>query len=512
MVDDLKPPQEASQTNPAAKPEDAKGGIKKEASRSKPPARRRGSGQEESQTEVELEMETGIGWKLHRLPPPKDYPSGVREPALAAPAELLYPVLMVSAAMLSPYLTRVRLKYVYDNEKSAIVLQIIVEGEQSSGKSFARYLMRFLLKPFIERDAMMRAAEQEYLAEKRRQGKKDGPLPPEPKTDITILPETVSITMFIKRCDAAFKIYGVPKTLFEFADEISAIVNSAKRQFADLSQIIKTAYDLGSIYGQDYLSETSYSAMVDALLSFVFCGTPSAVGRYMNKAAIEGGSVSRVVLCQLESYLGCNPPQFREFTDYQQHSLEETLQKLMKICYGEEEGKLHPEIDEDMTWLDKTVVKWCDDCRKQVVKTMSKSMDVFYKRSSVSAFRVAALMQVLYKLEGQKSEKDIRRLVRQIYLACADRILDSMLRRWGKAYEDVVADGKEESYRAVDYFSELPEEFSYKFLEEFLKEKGLRTPARNIVCNWRRWGWLVKPQKGEDKHTLRKKTPKSGDS
>ena len=93
--------------------------------------------------------------------------------------------------------------------------------------------------------------------------------------------------MFIKRCDAAVKLYGAPKTLFEFADEISAIVHSAKRQFADLSQVIKTAYDLGSVYGQDFMSETSYSAMVDALLSFVFCGTQSAVSRYMNKAAIE---------------------------------------------------------------------------------------------------------------------------------------------------------------------------------------------------------------------------------
>lgn len=82
------------------------------------------------------------------------------------------------------------------------------------------------------------------------------------------------------------------------------IVHSAKRQFADLSQVIKTAYDLGSVYGQDFMSESSYSAMVDALLSFVFCGTQSAVSRYMNKAAIEGGAVTRTILCPLISHLG----------------------------------------------------------------------------------------------------------------------------------------------------------------------------------------------------------------
>ena len=113
----------------------------------------------------------------------------------------------------------------YDNQekKSAIVLQVIVEGEQSSGKSFARYIMRTLMKPFIERDSEMRAKEQGVCCPEATPGKKDGKLPPEPKTDITILPETVSLTMFIKRCDAAVKLYGAPKTLFEFADEISAI-------------------------------------------------------------------------------------------------------------------------------------------------------------------------------------------------------------------------------------------------------------------------------------------------
>ena len=218
---------------------------------------------------------------------------------------------------------------------------------------------------------------------------------------------------------------------------------------------------------------------------------------------IAGGAVTRTILCPLISHLGDNPPQFQALTDTQRNELENTLDKLFGLCY-EEDGKFHPEIEEDMSWLYKTVVKWCNDCRQQVVKTMSKSMDVFYKRSSVSAFRIAALMQVLYKVEGKKSEKEIRKLVRQTYLACADRILQNMLQRWGKAFEQISAEGEGEPYHTVDYFSELPQEFSYQFLEEFLKQKELKTPARNMVCNWRRWGWLEKPAKGEDRKVLRK--------
>lgn len=179
------PPQEVSRTNPVAKPEDTKGGINNMVSSGLKGAKLA------EQAEENEEM------PMHHLIADKDYPSGIREWMITSPSDLKYPTLVVAAAMLSVYLTRVRIQYVYDNqgEKSAIVLQVIVEGEQSSGKSFARYIMRTLMKPFIERDSEMRAKEQEYAALKRRQGKKDGKLPPEPKTDITILPETVSLTM-----------------------------------------------------------------------------------------------------------------------------------------------------------------------------------------------------------------------------------------------------------------------------------------------------------------------------
>lgn len=223
----------------------------------------------------------------------------------------------------------------------------------------------------------------------------------------------------------------------------------------------------------------------------------------MNKAAIEGGSVTRTIFCALDSHLGSNPPQFSALNDSQKASLETTLEKLMALCYNSD-GTMHKEIELDMSWLDKTVVKWCDECRKEVVRTMSKSMDVFYKRSSVSAFRIAALMQMLYQVEGKKDEKEIHRLVKQTYLSCADRILNNMLQRWGKSFEDISAEGDGEPYHTIDYFSELPVEFSRKFLEEFLKQKGLRTPVRNIICNWRRWGWVEKYQKGEDKNIFRK--------
>lgn len=376
--------------------------------------------------------------ELQPLIPDKDYPAGVREWMMTAPSELKFSTLAVASSMLAVYATRIRLNYVYDNSLSAILLHVLVCGDQSSGKSFARYLMRYLMDPFIKRDTEQRAEEQKYAELKRRQGKKDGKLPPEPKTDITLLHENLLLSMLIKRADALMKLFGTPKTLFQFADEIGAIVQASKRQFSDIKQINKTGYDLGSEFGQDYLSEASYSAVVDLMLCYVYTGTPAAVNRYMDKAAIEGGSVTRTILCNVNSQLGENPLIFKPLTEKQKQSIDTTLQKLMSLCYSEDRKSLRKESLLDTSWLDPTVKKWCEARRSDVMKSMSKALDVFYKRSSVSAFRIASLMQYLYQVEGVKTQKEIRRLVKQIYLACADRILHNMLGKWGAIYDEIM--------------------------------------------------------------------------
>lgn len=442
---------------------------------------------------------------LQPLIPDKDYPAGVREWMMTAPSELKFSTLAVSSSMLAVYATRIRLNYVYDNSLSAILLHVLVCGDQSSGKSFARYLMRYLMDPFIKRDTEQRAEEQKYAELKRRQGKKDGKLPPEPKTDITLLHENLSLSMLIKRADAPMKLFGTPKTLFQFADEIGAIVQASKRQFSDIKQINKTGYDLGSEFGQDYLSEASYSAVVDLMLCYVYTGTPAAVNRYMDKAAIEGGSVTRTILCNVNSQLGENPLIFKPLTEEQKQSIDTTLQKLMSLCYSEDGKSLRKESLLDTSWLDPTVKKWCEARRSDVMKSMSKALDVFYKRSSVSAFRIASLMQYLYQVEGVKTQKEIRRLVKQIYLACADRILHNMLGKWGAIYDEINADFESHPYKTCNYFDELPQEFSRKFLEEFLTRKGVRTPLKNVICNWKRKGWIEKLATG----SLRKKASRA---
>lgn len=448
----------------------------------------------QNQNAEEPEVEPHLlAWQTgkRQLPKAKDLPPIFRELVMNAPKTLQTLVFITATPAVATYATRLRLNYVYDQTPSACLLQVIVCGDQSSGKSFARYVEQTIMQRLLDRDNEQRREEQKYNELKRRQGKKDGKLPPEPKTDIVNLPPSVSITMLMKRADAPVVKYGVPKTLFMFADELSTITQSNKRAFADLKQIMKTAYDLGSFYGQDYLSEASYSTVVDVMLNSLFCGTPAAVDRYMDKTAVEGGNITRTILCQLESHIGEEPPTMQPLTQEQKNEIAGMIDKLMRATYLDEKT-IQPERLLNTGWIDKEVTKWCAERRVEAIKSCSKALDVFYKRSSVSAFRIAALCQYLYELEGKKGEAEIHRLVKQIYLSMADYILKQMTDKWGTTYEQINADHQASTYHTSQLYENLPTEFTRDLLKVTLERLGQLSPVKNVIYRWQKMGWISK--------------------
>lgn len=70
--------------------------------------------------------------KDHELPPI------MREIVGNAPKSRKIACFVASAAALSAMSSRVRLHYFYDTRPSALLLQVLIEGAQSSGKSFCR--------------------------------------------------------------------------------------------------------------------------------------------------------------------------------------------------------------------------------------------------------------------------------------------------------------------------------------------------------------------------------------
>lgn len=434
------------------------------------------------------------------LPKDKELPPVISQLVQTAPDKFKMATFIACCAPLATLATRLRFYYPFDQGPQACLLQTIICSEQSGGKSFARHVENIIMARQKQRDNDQRRQEQAYRELKQTASKADR-LPDPPKTAIICCPVSISIAQLIKRADAPVRLYGTPLTLWTFTEELATATETNKRAYSNIKSIMRTAYDLGSEYGVDYLSDNSYSATVDILYNTMFCTTPSALDEYMDKKAIEGGNVTRTIVYDLGSQLGDEAPVFARLTPQQQEVIDHTIQQMMSDTYADD-GGVRPEQYIDMSWLEGDVRQWCSQKNLEAIKSGSTALGVFFKRSSVSAFRIATLCQYLYSLETPETSGTLkpkkRKLVRQIYYTLAEQILAGMLDKWGRRFEDLQA--KRQEFHTIErqsLFDQLPDEFSRELLRETIKRLELTTQDWVFLSKWNARALITKVSKNQ---------------
>ena len=433
----------------------------------------------------------------------KDLPPIIREVVTNAPANRKLPCFVACLAPLCALATRIRLNYYYDGQRqSALLLQVIIEAPQSSGKQFAADIEHLLMDHTLKsHDQEQRRMEQKFR-ERRHNRAQNEKLDDEPKTTIRVIPATISKTVLVKRADFYERNLGDVLTFWMFAEELAQVTDAGKQGYSNLRTIMRTAYDFGSTFGMDFASDNSYSAIVDINICSMFCATPSALDDYMDKKAVEGGNITRTVLCQLEDQIGADGAMFKPYTPEQLQIINTTLQKMMTDTYTTE-GALREPFTLDTSWIERDVRRWCQQKGKEALQTGSSALDVFRKRASVSAFRIMALCYYLYLLEAGTLNpaplimNPIQRRCRKIYNFMADYILQMLLRRWGKTFEDL------QSKRTVltadsgrpKLIDRLPREFSRDQLRALIQEAQVATPDRILVSQWKANHWIEETDK-----------------
>lgn len=445
--------------------------------------------------------------KQTSLPKDKDLPPVIREIVSNAPQNRKLPAFVASLAPLCAMCPRVRLHYFYDTRPSALLLQVLIEGAQSSGKSFAADIESLIMdKTLKARDKAMRRLEQEYR-DKKKTRKANEKLESEPETTIRVVPPTISKTVLTKRADMYERVFGDTLTFWMFAEELAQVTDAGKNGYSNLRTIMRTSYDLGSLFGIDFASDNSYSAIVDINICSMFCATPAALDEYFDKKAIEGGNITRTILCRLEDDLGEDGAIFIPYSSEQRARIDTMLSRLMNGTY-DNDGGLQPTYELDMSWLDKTVCKWVRDKGKEATLSGNQALDVFRKRSSVSAFRVAALCQYLYGMElmsermNELTNEVIQKRVRQIYLFMAEYILQNMLDRWGKRFEDLNSkrEAEQKPGPKENLFDCLTETFTREQLNLLIEKQGKVTPDKVFLNRWKK----LRVIEIIDKNTFRK--------
>ena len=382
--------------------------------------------------------------------------------------------------------TRLRAKYVYDLEPHALLLQVIILGEPGSGKSFTRPIVRQLMRPVRIKDQEMKRIEQAYN-DLKKTAAKNKQLPDEPITATRIV-QTITKAKLVKRADMFLRKYGETLAFFFFSEELATMTESNKRAFADLNTMDRLAYDLGAEFSSDTLSDASYNADVDVIYCSLFCGTENALNEYINKRAVEGGNCTRKVLARIdEDLMGEDAPQFRQQTEAERLLVERTVDRLMKETYTDDD-LIQPTHDIPVEWLNLPVRKWCDEQRQQVLKTGSRSLNCFYKRSSVSAWRMACMC---YHLWDEDPEQRVH--VVKFYRYMANYILDGLMAKWGKLYEQMHKGDADDEGNRVTLYDQLPKQFSRDQLRELIVKLDLSSPDRIFIAKWKKAKMIYQP-------------------
>lgn len=293
-----------------------------------------------------------------------------------------------SMPALGTLLSNLRARYV-DGEQHSPIFFTVVQAPQASGKSFARRLSDWLTRPIKENDQAERRKEQEYK-EKLRRSKNAKEQPTEPDVVVRCLPATVSNAVLLKRADKA-----VGLALYTFAEEIDTITRGNKAgTWSQKNDIYRMAFD-GAEWGQDYMADNSYSAVVELHYNLLFLGTPLAVGGFFRR--VEDGMASRFMLAQLPDTRGEALQKSPRLTVPEQRAADNLIQRAY------DEGRAPEPIEVTLPKTLRALDRWqVERIREYNLDPDNVALDILRRRAAVMGFRAA---MVAWWLCG-RDEKD----------------------------------------------------------------------------------------------------------
>lgn len=346
----------------------------------------------------------------------------------AYPEQYRPAVLISSLVFLGTLLTRLRSYYLDGAVHSPSFIGCII-APQAAGKSFTRKIYDLLTAPIKVADAMARQVERDYL-EKKKAAKNTRQQPEDPKVKIRLIPATASNAMILKRSD-----YSQGEHLCTFAEEIDTLTKGQRAgAWSEKSDIYRMAFD-NAEWGQDYMSDNSYSGVVQVFYNILVCGTPNAKDRFFKD--VEDGLVSRVMFAELPDMLGAKMPRFGKFSNKELAEINHLVEGLYNLKGDTDDGLIWVKCRK----LSDAIDNWVEEHRLEYLQNQDNpALDIFRRRSAVMGYRAG---MVMYALCGMKYDK----MVVDFALWVANFVLHNQLNLFGERMNQVM--NKEEERKDV---------------------------------------------------------------
>lgn len=316
------------------------------------------------------------------------------------------------------------------------------------------------------------ATKKEWANYKRKlKFRKEGePLPDEPTSYYRLAGTSNSSGQIMKLLDRAGGQH-----LLTIDEEIGDHFKNVAKEFAASGELYKKAFDNGEV-SSSYMSEDSFSGMVDVYYNVSFLGQPEFRENF--RANITDGLTSRWVFPSLPDRFAEKAPEYREFTPEEKMQVEDITRRLMSVGGYKE----YPAINQ-------AAINWVNEKAEEALATGSVAIDTLRKRNAAMLARVAYMFACLYEMDTNKpaalDEEHIQYAIdwgRHI----AEYNLRQQLNYYGDDFDKSCGEVIVKKYRRDDILKQLPAEFTREDLEKICTAENVYTGknAYKLIRDW----------------------------
>ena len=389
---------------------------------------------------------------------------------------------MVIAALpiLGALATRVRFQYL-DKQEHSFSFMSCITAPAATGKSFIRKPVNLLLTPIDRQDEIERKREEEYK-EALRAAKNSKMQPTNPRA----CPRNNGINVSIAKL-LQLLAYSDGKHLIGIGEEIDTLVKSERAGvWSQKSDIYRLGFD-NAKYGQNYMSDNSFSANVPVFYNLLLTGTPGGMYRFFKD--VEDGLVTRFCFAQLPDMFGSDIPVFENYTEAEEREIIDIADCLDKAA-----GTIA------CSHVGVRIRRWLNEKRDVAIREDSRAVDTLRKRAAVIGYRAGMLAYLLNECVYEKSVGEFTTWV-------AEYVFQNQMQLFGSKFEEVAQSQlvmNERKSCVVSLLQQLPEQFTASELMALRARNGQSTRVNMVISRWKSSGFITQVDK-----TTYKKTPKA---
>ena len=389
---------------------------------------------------------------------------------------------MVIAALpiLGALATRVRFQYL-DKQEHSFSFMSCITAPAATGKSFIRKPVNLLLTPIDRQDELERKREEEYK-EALRAAKNSKMQPTNPRA----CPRNNGINVSIAKL-LQLLAYSDGKHLIGIGEEIDTLVKSERAGvWSQKSDIYRLGFD-NAKYGQNYMSDNSFSANVPVFYNLLLTGTPGGMYRFFKD--VEDGLVTRFCFAQLPDMFGSDIPAFENYTEAEEREIIDIAECLDKAA-----GTIA------CSHVGVRIRRWLNEKRDIAIREDSRAVDTLRKRAAVIGYRAGMLAYLLNECVYEKSVGEFASWV-------AEYVFQNQMQLFGSKFEEVAQSQlvmNERKSCVVSLLQQLSEQFTRNELMALRARNGQSTRVDMVISRWKPSGFITQVDK-----TTYKKTPKA---